>query len=140
MAKPYVLICITTYADLDRREVGHAVWQALEETSPRLLPEKAGYLRSLTRVIASADDLASVWDCDRNMYVQADREAPQVRSGVVMGVEWMRSSPLRNSAKFSHPGPRVYDSQFSYNVAAHTEGCTNEETTAAGAAVLLGLI
>lgn len=35
---------------------------------------------------------------------------------------------------------RVYDSQYSYNVVAHSEGCTKEETTAAGAAVLLGLI
>ncbi len=114
MAKPYVLIRITTYADLDRREVGLAVWQALEDTSPRLLPEKAGYLRSLTRVITSAEDLARVWDCDRNMYSQTDRKAPQVRSGVVMGVEWKRSTPLRNSARFSHPGPRVYDSQFEF--------------------------
>ena len=35
---------------------------------------------------------------------------------------------------------RVYASQFGYTVVAHSEGCTKEETAAAGASILLKLL
>ena len=37
-------------------------------------------------------------------------------------------------------GEKVYDSQFGYNVIARSEGCTKEETAAAGASLLLKLL
>lgn len=35
---------------------------------------------------------------------------------------------------------KVYDSQFGYNVIARSEGCTKEETAAAGASLILKLL
>lgn len=37
-------------------------------------------------------------------------------------------------------GANVYDSQFGYNVIARSEGCTKEETAAAGASLILKLL
>ncbi len=37
-------------------------------------------------------------------------------------------------------GDKVYDSQFGYNVIARSEGCTKEETAAAGASLILKLL
>lgn len=37
-------------------------------------------------------------------------------------------------------GALVYDSQFGFNVIARSEGCTKEETAAAGASLLLKLL
>jgi len=37
-------------------------------------------------------------------------------------------------------GDKVYDSQFGYNVVARSEGCTKQETAAAGASLILKLL
>jgi hypothetical protein len=107
-----VRVCVTTYTDLDRREIGRAVWKALEETSPKLLPEKAGYLVKPTASVTTDADFLAIWDMDRNSYVQENGDAPRQRTSAC-GVRWTRSSAIKSEAEFSHFGPKVYDNTFS---------------------------
>lgn len=66
--KPYVVVALTTYADLNNEQFGSDLYSTINAVEPRLLPQKAGWLGTLSHDVTSAEDFAAIWLKDRQMY------------------------------------------------------------------------
>ncbi|NBB81645.1 MAG: hypothetical protein GVY36_19755 [Verrucomicrobia bacterium] len=101
---PYIIIALTTYSDLNADRFGADLFSAIGEVEPRLLPQKAGWLGTLSRDVKTSEDFASLWREDRQIYTSERRGGTRRTTGGIMGVEWARRSAIKNKGKIVHRG------------------------------------
>jgi hypothetical protein len=102
--KPYIIIALTTYSDLNSDRFGADLFSAIGEVEPRLLPQKAGWLGTLSRDVKTSEDFASIWREDRQIYTSERRGGARRTTGCICGVEWARRSAIKNKGKIIHRG------------------------------------
>lgn len=102
--KPYVIVALTTYADLNSEQFGRDLYSSISAVEPRLLPQRAGWLGTLSHDVTSKEDFAALWLEDRQMYSSEGRRGKLQSTGIYMGVEWARRSAIKSRGKIEHQG------------------------------------
>jgi len=102
--KPYVILALTTYADLNSEKFGGDLYSSISAVEPKLLPQKAGWLGTLSHDVASKEDFAGLWLKNRQMYSSEGRREKLHSTGIYMGVEWARRSAIKSKGKIEHRG------------------------------------
>lgn len=102
--KPYVILALTTFHNLNSVGFGAGLYSLISQIEPRLLPQKAGWLGALSANVASVEDFTAIWRNDREIYTSQGRRAKRESTGINMGVEWARRSAIKNNGKIIHRG------------------------------------
>jgi hypothetical protein len=102
--KPYIIITLTTFSDLNTDTFGADLYSTIKEVEPRLLPQQAGWLGTLSCNVSSAEDFASVWRKDRQFYTSERRGGKKRGTGNYCPVEWARQSAIKSKGNIVHRG------------------------------------
>ncbi|QYX56914.1 hypothetical protein K1T73_00390 [Roseovarius sp. SCSIO 43702] len=102
--KPYVILALTTFHDLNSDGFGADLYSLISQIEPRLLPQRAGWLGTLSASVTSIEDFAALWRNDRQIYTSQGRCGKRESTGINMGVEWTRRSAIKNKGKIIHRG------------------------------------
>lgn len=108
--KPYVIITLTTFFDLNTDTFGADLYSTIRDIEPRLLPQQAGWLGKLSCDIMVAEDFAAVWRNDRQFYTAQSRGGKRLGTGTYAPVEWQRRSAIKSKGRVMLSG-RHYANQ-----------------------------
>lgn len=103
--RPKIAIGITTYSNISDREFGAAIYEAHEETTKRLVPNKIR-IWSKKHDVSSAEDFGSLWltvmPFEKREGKGPDKGKLLDKGELRVGAEWSRTGPLagRGSVKF----------------------------------------